>query len=149
MLRRPDSIKQSESGTGAAHALHVGCLIGADGSLGTAAMLLEAKGLKVEEAPSVDALLALAKSGSIQAVAVDPELADGWPVDAAERLTAALRAGVPLVVICRSDQDAQIIQQRVARPGVSILQLERHSVEQVVAIIRGLIAAHGARPSIA
>ena len=146
MTHQPMARSRAHQGAGAEPATRVGILTGGDGSLGTAALLLEVAGLATVEARSVTELQALVRDSGIAAVVVDPELGDGWAVETAETVAAAIGGRLPVMLLCRHAHDAQVIQQRVAGPAISVLLHEELTAEQLATIIKGAIAAQGVRP---
>ena len=45
----------------------------------------------------------------------------GWPVSLAERLAARLGGRVPLVIVCDSAADSEVIEQRLEGPSIRVL----------------------------
>lgn len=146
MPKTPVNSLQTPGDAAAAPLLRLGALKGADGSLGTAALLLEVAGVTTVEVVSVPALVDLARNGSIAAVVIDPELGDGWPIDTAEQIATALRDNAPVIVVCGNSHDAEILEQRIGRSGACVLQHAGLTAQQLVDIVKGAVAAHSTRP---
>ncbi len=146
MSHRDVPPSQPNSDAGVAASLRVTALVGADRSLGTAALLLEAPGLSVSEAASLWELLELARGGSVAAIVADPEQGEGWTVDVAEQIVIQAQGVVPVTLICRHAADAQLIEQRVNRQEVSVLLHEGLTAQQLGSIVAGAVAMHRARP---
>lgn len=139
---------QAQGYAGAMPKPHIGILINADGALGIAAMLIDAADLTTIEAESVLALTGLAQSGSVDAVVLDPELGDGWPIDIAEQVAVAVRGIRPLIVVCRQAHDAQLIKGRTAGNSVFVLHDAGLTPEKLIAVVKGAIATHQARSGV-
>ena len=90
-------------------------------------------------------LLALVRDGDFAAVVVDPDLGQGWAVTTAEQIVSSVSGLVPVVLVCRHDHDAQVIQQRLAGPTVIAMLAEQLTAEQLAAAVAGAIAAHAER----
>jgi len=127
----------------------VGLLMAGDGALGAVASLREAPGVKLVAAGTVTDLAASARAGHVDAVAVDPELGPGWPVDTAEQAVNTLPADVAIGIVCRSHDDAEQIEHRVAAAAanVKVVLGDPCDARQLVAVLKGLLAAKAARGS--
>jgi hypothetical protein len=126
----------------------VGLLMAGDGALGAVASLREAPGVKLVAAGTVTDLAASARAGRVDAVAVDPELGTGWPVDTAEQAVNTLPADVAIGIVCRSHDDAEQIEHRVAAAAnVTIVLGDPCDAQQLVTILKGLLAAQSTRGS--
>lgn len=124
----------------------VALLVAADGRLGMASELRGVHGLELVTAATTGDLVAMVLAGAAEAVALDPELGEGWPVDTAEQVTRSLRASVPVVIVCRSQEDAEQIEHRVGGGGTTSVVLgDRSSGHGLAASVKGLIAVHRAR----
>jgi hypothetical protein len=122
----------------------VGLLMAGDGALGAAASLREAPGVKLVAAGTVTDLAASARAGHVDAVAVDPELGTGWPVDTAEQAVNTLPADVAIGIVCRSHDDAEQIEHRVAAAAAANVRIvlgDPCDAQQLVTILKGLLAA--------
>jgi hypothetical protein len=88
-----------------------------------ARLLSDGQGVTVREAATLDGLADLITRESVHAVVLDPELPEGWPVSVG--MEAAERFGglVPLFLVCRSRQDASLLDERVGRHGVAAVML--------------------------
>lgn len=147
-MRGPDA--KHGAGPAEGSVLRLALLASRDGELGTTRSLSGMAGLELVIARSVSDLLARAvpegaDAVAIDAVAIDPELGEGWPADTAERVVTELAARVPVAILCRSREDAEQIEHRVASTAVSVLLEERCSPRQLVAHLEGLIAGHRGR----
>lgn len=145
MPNAPDRDLRSRSGTIAATTLRVGALKAVDGSLGTTAMLLKLADLMTAEAVSVSTLVDLARNGSIAAVVVDPEMGEGWPIDTVEQIVNELRDSAPVIMVCGNEHDAEIIEKRIAKSGLTMLRHTGLTAEKLAAAVRGAVAAHSVR----
>lgn len=145
MPKAPFKSLQTPGDAAATPLLRLGALKGTDGSLGTAALLLEVAGVTAVEAMSVPDLVDLARSGGVAAVVVDPELGDGWPIDTAEQIATALRDNAPVIVVCGNSHDAKILEQRIGGSGVYVLQHSGLTAQQLIDIVKGAVAAHSTR----
>ena len=99
MPERPPSMLHPPEDAGTAHAIRIATLVGADGSLGTTALLLEVPSLDTVEAPSVSELLSLVRRGGITAVVIDPDLGQGWTVDTAQQVVTGVGELVPVTLL--------------------------------------------------
>lgn len=142
-MRGPDA--KHGAGPAEGSVLRLALLASRDGELGTTRSLSGMPGLELVIARSVSDLLTRAVPEGADAVAIDPELGEGWPADTAERVVTELAARVPVAILCRSREDAEQIEHRVASAAVSVLLEERCSPRQLVAHLEGLISGHRGR----
>ncbi len=96
---------------------------------------------------SVAELRALVDNGSIDAVLVDPEVDDAWPLDIAAEIMRSIGPKMPTLFICRTERDAQLIESRVLKIGGIVVRYDQASTESVGAIVRGDLAKRRARQS--
>lgn len=97
----------------------------------------EGAAFRVDAVDSLDRLLERAGQGAFEAILLAPELAEGWPVSNADSVMDALAGRVPLVIVCRSPQDAAVIGSRGDRDDVVVLVRERLNGAELAAVLRG------------
>lgn len=108
----------------------------------------EAPDVTLVAAGTITDLVAKARAGDVEAVAVDPELGTGWPVDNAEWAVKALPSEVAVGIVCRSADDAEQIEHRVAAAAnVRVLLANQCNVQQLVTVLTGLLTARSIRRS--
>lgn len=126
---------------GAPNALRVVLLTAADGGLGTAGHLIQHPELEIVATASLPDLVRAAQGTSADAVVLDPELGDSWPVDTAEAVVGAPQRSLPVMLLCRSQVDAEQIKHRLGPlPGTLLLLASEHDGKALVAALRGLVA---------
>jgi len=77
--------------------------------------------LVVRISTSPDDLVALVDRNETDAALVFVDETPGWPVSLAERLAARLGGRVPLVIVCDSAADSEVIEQRLEGPSIRVL----------------------------
>ena len=70
---------------------------------------------------SPDDLVALVDRDGVDVAMMFTDEAPGWPVSQAERLAARLGSRVPLLIVCDSASDGEVIEQRLAGPSVRVM----------------------------
>lgn len=109
--------------------------------------LLATAGAEVRPAAEIDQLVELVKAGGVEAVVVDPELPEGWPVDIAERAVEQFGERVPVAVVCRSRRDADMIGHRLVGRGAAVLTRDGLSSVRLAAILTGEVARRSVGPA--
>jgi hypothetical protein len=116
-----------------------------DANIARIAAALAPLGVAIEISESAPELVALARSGAVDAVVLDADLTEAWPTDAAMRIAVDLADRVPLLVICTAAHDASVISQRLAGVEATVLARDGITEERLRALLEGMLATSVAR----
>lgn len=93
-------------------------------------------GIEVE---SFDDLSSLLRCSDLAVVIVAPEFPDDWPISVATAVIDAIAGRWPLIIVCRSAQDAALLTARQPA-GVVVLLRERTGPAELASVVRGELA---------
>jgi hypothetical protein len=143
-MQTPEDGGQAQGAADERPVLRIAALADPGGAAALAGLLEDAAGVVVETVASAGELRALIHSDrpDLALLAVDQTVA--WPVTLAEEVAAALRDRVPLLVLCEVAHDAELIERRVAGPGVTVLMRAKLTAGRLVDAARTAVARHRA-----
>jgi hypothetical protein len=110
----------------------------AEGS-GLAELIAGQADVAVERTTSIEELTALVAGRTLNAILVDPDLPEGWPTSIATEITEKLASTLPVVMVCQSAHELEVIRRAVIGRAVVVARnaLDR---EGLVAILHGEVA---------
>lgn len=121
-------------------------LLAAGNDLGVLAPFLGSAEIELTVVNGVPELIEAARRQPPDVVLLDPELGQAWPVDLAETVVQALGEQVPVIVTCRSREDARHIEHRLGPHAATVLPiLDGGDAHELLSGLRGLIAAQRRR----
>lgn len=100
-------------------------------------LLCSLERLSVRHVQDVESLRLLLLQGAIDAVVVDPELPEGWPITVSRQVAELADGVAPLIIVCRNDLDEQQIASHVKRHNVVVVSGTGLSPDRVDAILAG------------
>lgn len=102
--------------------------------------------IEVEAFDDLGSLLRRVDGGDLAAIVLAPEFLDGWPMSIATAAIDAVAGRRPLIIVCRSARDAEILTAR--RPeGVVVLVREHTAPAELANVVRGELARLRASPA--
>jgi hypothetical protein len=96
---------------------------------------------RIETIEDVSSLLRRAAGNEFAAIVVAPELSEGWPTSVAADVIDAIAGRLPLIFVCRSPQDAELIANRGGREVV-VLVRQRIVGAELVGVVEGELTRH-------